>query len=154
MAHAKTMVIDGAATLQGSFNWTRGPAANSEDLNLISSPAVAAAYVAHWRQRLPDLGSFHSARGLVPGFVGGSALMAGGGQRPSSRPLTGGLRRVSVLVPKGSADGLRQLAREYHARHRLGMSAGGWRRRSPSAELMVDPRSGPAVRDPGHAGGG
>jgi phosphatidylserine/phosphatidylglycerophosphate/cardiolipin synthase-like enzyme len=52
MAHAKTMVIDGAATLQGSFNWTRGPAANSEDLNLISSPAVAAAYVAHWRQRL------------------------------------------------------------------------------------------------------
>jgi phosphatidylserine/phosphatidylglycerophosphate/cardiolipin synthase-like enzyme len=52
MAHAKTMVIDGAATLQGSFNWTRGPAANSEDLNLISSPAVAAAYAAHWRQRL------------------------------------------------------------------------------------------------------
>jgi phosphatidylserine/phosphatidylglycerophosphate/cardiolipin synthase-like enzyme len=45
------MVIDGAVTLQGSYNWTRA-AANSEDLNLISSPAVAAAYAGHWRQRL------------------------------------------------------------------------------------------------------
>jgi len=30
----------------------RGAAANSENLNLISSAAVAAAYAAHWRQRL------------------------------------------------------------------------------------------------------
>jgi phosphatidylserine/phosphatidylglycerophosphate/cardiolipin synthase-like enzyme len=52
IAHAKTMVIDGAVTLTGSYNWTRGAAANSENLNLISSPAVAAAYAAHWRQRL------------------------------------------------------------------------------------------------------
>ena len=52
IAHAKTMVIDGAVTLTGSYNWTRGTAANSENLNLISSPAVAAAYTAHWRQRL------------------------------------------------------------------------------------------------------
>jgi phosphatidylserine/phosphatidylglycerophosphate/cardiolipin synthase-like enzyme len=52
IAHAKTMVIDGAITLTGSYNWTRGAAANSENLNLISSPAVAAAYAAHWRQRL------------------------------------------------------------------------------------------------------
>jgi phosphatidylserine/phosphatidylglycerophosphate/cardiolipin synthase-like enzyme len=52
MAHAKTMVIDGTVTLTGSYNWTRGAAANSEDLNLISSPAVAAAYAAHWRRRL------------------------------------------------------------------------------------------------------
>jgi phosphatidylserine/phosphatidylglycerophosphate/cardiolipin synthase-like enzyme len=52
IAHAKTMVIDGAVTLQGSYNWTRGAAANSEDLNLISSPGVAAAYAGHWRQRL------------------------------------------------------------------------------------------------------
>jgi phosphatidylserine/phosphatidylglycerophosphate/cardiolipin synthase-like enzyme len=51
MAHAKTMVIDGAATLQGSYNWTRSAAENSEDLNLISS-TVAGAYSAHWRQRL------------------------------------------------------------------------------------------------------
>ena len=52
LAHAKTMVIDGAVTLQGSYNWTRGAAANSEDLNLISSPSVAAAYAGHWQQRL------------------------------------------------------------------------------------------------------
>jgi phosphatidylserine/phosphatidylglycerophosphate/cardiolipin synthase-like enzyme len=46
------MVIDEAVTLTGSMNWTRGAAANSEDLNLISSAAVAAAYAAHWRERL------------------------------------------------------------------------------------------------------
>jgi mitochondrial cardiolipin hydrolase len=56
IAHAKTMVIDGATTLMGSYNWTRGAAAgaaaNFEDLNLISSQGVASAYAAHWRQRL------------------------------------------------------------------------------------------------------
>jgi phosphatidylserine/phosphatidylglycerophosphate/cardiolipin synthase-like enzyme len=52
IAHAKTMVIDNAVTLTGSMNWTRGAAANSEDLNLVSSPAIAAAYATHWRERL------------------------------------------------------------------------------------------------------
>jgi phosphatidylserine/phosphatidylglycerophosphate/cardiolipin synthase-like enzyme len=52
IAHAKTMVIDGAVTLMGSVNWTRNAAVNSEDLNLISSRAVAAAYAGHWRDRL------------------------------------------------------------------------------------------------------
>jgi phosphatidylserine/phosphatidylglycerophosphate/cardiolipin synthase-like enzyme len=52
IAHAKTMVIDSAFTLTGSMNWTRGAAMNSEDLNLVSSPTVAAAYAAHWRERL------------------------------------------------------------------------------------------------------
>jgi phosphatidylserine/phosphatidylglycerophosphate/cardiolipin synthase-like enzyme len=52
IAHAKTMVIDGAVTLTGSMNWTRGSAANSENLNLVSSSEVAAAYTAHWRERL------------------------------------------------------------------------------------------------------
>jgi phosphatidylserine/phosphatidylglycerophosphate/cardiolipin synthase-like enzyme len=52
IAHAKTMVIDRTVTLTGSMNWTRGAATNSEDLNLISSPAVAAAYAGHWRERL------------------------------------------------------------------------------------------------------
>jgi PLD-like domain len=37
IAHSKTIVIDGAVTLTGSMNWTRGAAANSEDLNLVSS---------------------------------------------------------------------------------------------------------------------
>ncbi len=52
IAHAKAMVIDEAVTLTGSYNWTRGAAANSEDLNLVSSPTVAAAYAAHWHNRL------------------------------------------------------------------------------------------------------
>jgi phosphatidylserine/phosphatidylglycerophosphate/cardiolipin synthase-like enzyme len=51
-ARIATMVIDGVVTLTGSMNWTRGAAVNSEDLNLISSPAVAAAYAGHWRDRL------------------------------------------------------------------------------------------------------
>ena len=51
IAHAKIMVIDGILTLNGSYNWTRGAAANSEDLNLVASPAVAEAYAAHWRDR-------------------------------------------------------------------------------------------------------
>jgi phosphatidylserine/phosphatidylglycerophosphate/cardiolipin synthase-like enzyme len=51
IAHAKTMVIDGAVTLNGSYNWTRGAAENSENLNLVASPAVAEAYAAHWRDR-------------------------------------------------------------------------------------------------------
>jgi phosphatidylserine/phosphatidylglycerophosphate/cardiolipin synthase-like enzyme len=49
IAHAKTMVIDGAVTLTGSMNCM---ATNSEDVNLVSSPAVAAAYAALWRKRL------------------------------------------------------------------------------------------------------
>jgi phosphatidylserine/phosphatidylglycerophosphate/cardiolipin synthase-like enzyme len=52
IAHAKTMVIDGAITLTGSMNWTLGAATNSEALNLVSSPTVAAAYAVHWRERL------------------------------------------------------------------------------------------------------
>jgi len=51
IAHAKTMVIDGTLTLNGSYNWTRLAAANSEDLNLVASPAVAEAYAAHSRGR-------------------------------------------------------------------------------------------------------
>jgi phosphatidylserine/phosphatidylglycerophosphate/cardiolipin synthase-like enzyme len=46
------MVIDEAVTLTGSYNWTRGAAANSENLNLVSSPAIAVAYAAHWHNRL------------------------------------------------------------------------------------------------------
>ena len=46
------MVIDGSVTWMGSMNWTRGAAENSENLNLVSSPAVAAADAAHWHNRL------------------------------------------------------------------------------------------------------
>jgi phosphatidylserine/phosphatidylglycerophosphate/cardiolipin synthase-like enzyme len=52
IAHAKTMVIDGKVTLVGSMNWSAGAIQNSENLNLVVSPEVAATYTAHWRQRL------------------------------------------------------------------------------------------------------
>ena len=52
IAHVKTMVIDSSVTLMGSYNWTAGAARNSEDLNLVASPVVGAAYAAHWRERL------------------------------------------------------------------------------------------------------
>jgi hypothetical protein len=79
------------------------------------------------------------------------------GQQASSASLQArGLRRVTVLVPAGCAEGLRQLARELRARQR-GETAGavlGWRRLSLSAELFVDPESGArcAVRDTGALG--
>ena len=46
IAHAKAIVIDDAVTSVGSMNWTTSAACNSEDLNLIASTAVAAAYSA------------------------------------------------------------------------------------------------------------
>jgi len=52
LAHAKAIVIDRKVVLTGSMNWTASAARNSEDLNLISSEAVAAAYTAHWQSRL------------------------------------------------------------------------------------------------------
>jgi hypothetical protein len=79
------------------------------------------------------------------------------GQQASSRSLHArGLRRVTILVPVGCAEGLRQLARELRARQQVG-TAGvtlGWRRLSLSAELLVDPESGArcAVRDTGALG--
>jgi len=52
IAHAKSMVIDAKVTLTGSMNWTGGAAYNSENLNLVASPTIAAAYAGHWHQRL------------------------------------------------------------------------------------------------------
>src|SRR5215469_1775922 len=52
IAHAKTMVIDGALTLMGSYNWTRNAARNFEDLNLVASRRLAATYAEEWRTRL------------------------------------------------------------------------------------------------------
>ena len=52
IAHSKSMVIDGKVTLTGSMNWTGGAALNSENLNLVASPSIAAAYAGHWHQRL------------------------------------------------------------------------------------------------------
>ena len=45
------MTIDRKVVLTGSMNWTAGAARNSDDINLISSEAVAAAYTVHWQNR-------------------------------------------------------------------------------------------------------
>jgi hypothetical protein len=72
----------------------------------------------------------------VPGFVSKSALMRSRG--PASRPLMGGLRRVSLLVPETSAEGLRQLTPEFRSRDRLAIAGEtqGCRSLSPNSELM------------------
>ena len=44
IAHSKSMVIDNQVTLTGSMNWTGGAAQNSENLNLVASKIIAAAY--------------------------------------------------------------------------------------------------------------
>jgi mitochondrial cardiolipin hydrolase len=63
MAHAKSMVIDSSVTLTGSYNRTRGAAANSEDLNLLSSSAIAAAHAGHCRRRLAVSASYVTREG-------------------------------------------------------------------------------------------
>jgi hypothetical protein len=35
----------------GSYNWTKGAASNSEDLNVVTSPEVAEAHARHWQAR-------------------------------------------------------------------------------------------------------
>jgi hypothetical protein len=64
-----------------------------------------------------------------------------------------GLREVTLLVPEGFVEILRQFARDLRRRERTVPAAetNGWRRLSPSAELFVDPDSGArcAIRDTG-----
>jgi hypothetical protein len=79
------------------------------------------------------------------------------GPRPASRSLQGRrLQRVTLLVPTGCVEELRDLARVLRARQRERIVGPplGWRRLSPSAELMVDPQSGArcAIRDTRAAG--
>jgi len=62
--------------------------------------------------------------------------------RPSSRPPRAqGLCKVTVLVPKDCAEGIRQFAEELRARHQAEPTPTrlDWRALSPSAELMVSP---------------
>ena len=78
IAHAKTMVIDGALTLMGSYNWTRNAARNSEDLNLVASRAQAAAYAAQWRSRLAVAVPFEGREGWCRPCRGSNSLDGGG----------------------------------------------------------------------------
>jgi hypothetical protein len=78
-----------------------------------------------------------------------------------SRPLVEdlaarGQRRVTLIVPSGCAESLVLLARELRARQRVA-TAGltqRWRRLSPSAELLVDVKTGArcTIRDTGGLG--
>jgi phosphatidylserine/phosphatidylglycerophosphate/cardiolipin synthase-like enzyme len=51
IAHAKVLIIDSADTVEGSFNFSVAARFNSEDMNVVRSPAVAAQYERHWRLR-------------------------------------------------------------------------------------------------------
>jgi hypothetical protein len=79
------------------------------------------------------------------------------GHPASSRRLAvRGLRRVTVVVPSGCAEGLLLLARRLRARQRAGQADGtlGWRRLTPRAELFVHLESGArcTIRDTGSSG--
>jgi phosphatidylserine/phosphatidylglycerophosphate/cardiolipin synthase-like enzyme len=78
IAHAKTMVIDGALTLMGSYNWTRNAARNSEDLNLVSSRALATTYAEQWRNRLAVSVPFSSREDWCRPRRGRNSLDGGG----------------------------------------------------------------------------
>ena len=95
----------------------------------------------------------------MPDFIGGSPprdQLMRECRHTSRSPRARGLRKVTVLVPESSVEGLRQFARDLCKRREAGPSyvAREWRKLSPSAELMVDPDSGVrcAIRDTGAAG--
>jgi hypothetical protein len=136
------------------YNWTCGAAANSEDLNLISSPAVATAYVSHWHNRLAVSVRFGRSEDWCRVSTAEAQMR---GRRPVCQPPQArGLRRVILLVPESCAEGLGDLVRVFRARQqeRTAFPPLGWQRLSPNAELMVDPRSGVrcAIRDTRAAG--
>ena len=62
-------------------------------------------------------------------------------QRPSRSLRAQGLCKVTVLVPEGCAEGIRQFAQELRDRQPIGPvpETPKWRAISPSAELMVSP---------------
>jgi hypothetical protein len=76
---------------------------------------------------------------------------------PAQSRRADGLCSVTLLVPESSAEGLRDLARvlRRRQRERTANPPFGWRKISPSAELIVDPQSGArcAIRDTRAAGG-
>jgi hypothetical protein len=62
-------------------------------------------------------------------------------RRPSRSLRAQGLCKVTVLVPEGCAEGIRQFAQELRDRQPIGPvpETPKWRAISPSAELMVSP---------------
>jgi hypothetical protein len=62
----------------GSYNWTRNAARNSEDLNLVSSRALAAAYAEQWHDRLAVSVPFSSREDWCRPRSGRNSLDGGG----------------------------------------------------------------------------
>jgi phosphatidylserine/phosphatidylglycerophosphate/cardiolipin synthase-like enzyme len=48
VAHEKALIIDRRVTIMSSYNWSKGAASNSEDLNVVTSAEVAATCARHW----------------------------------------------------------------------------------------------------------
>jgi phosphatidylserine/phosphatidylglycerophosphate/cardiolipin synthase-like enzyme len=61
IAHEKALIIDRRVTIMGSYNFSAGAAWNSEDMNIVTSAAVAEAYAAHWQSRLAGAVRFAGA---------------------------------------------------------------------------------------------
>jgi hypothetical protein len=136
VAHAKTMVIDGAVTLTGGLHELDARLRSKLDLNPGYRSGLRDA-LARTPRRLSPV---RSARGLVPGFFRGRALMHQG--RPSSRSLPAhGPREVTVLVPKGCVEDIGRFAQELRVRYRAepAQAPQKWLALSPSAQLMVSP---------------
>jgi phosphatidylserine/phosphatidylglycerophosphate/cardiolipin synthase-like enzyme len=51
VVHEKALIIDRRVTIMGSYNWSKGAASNSEDLNVVTSSEVAETYAKHWQAR-------------------------------------------------------------------------------------------------------
>jgi phosphatidylserine/phosphatidylglycerophosphate/cardiolipin synthase-like enzyme len=51
VAHEKALIIDRRVTIMGNYNWSKGAASNSEDLNVVTSAEVAETYARHWQAR-------------------------------------------------------------------------------------------------------
>jgi phosphatidylserine/phosphatidylglycerophosphate/cardiolipin synthase-like enzyme len=47
VAHEKALILDRRVTILGSYNWSKGAASNSEDLNVVTSSEVAEAFARH-----------------------------------------------------------------------------------------------------------
>src|SRR5271166_5385156 len=69
VAHEKALIIDRRVTIMGSYNWSKGAASNSEDLNLVTSPEVGQTYARHL---VGEAGAFHPLRrrvAMVPAMI-------------------------------------------------------------------------------------
>lgn len=63
IAHNKVMVLDRAAVLTGSFNFSRAAQErNTENLVLLRDPALAAAYAENWERRRAESAPLDEAR--------------------------------------------------------------------------------------------